>query len=131
MLKTIKLKLKTERFVKSPCIGFDLEKIKDPKIAEMFQAKVGGKVAALCVLGSDVDTIANSLKEGLLSTAEEVLGRQRKKIQPWVTHEVLDLRPETAAETTEVQRHCRTTVVQKKTEQRSQEEDEDSKGRVD
>ena len=73
----------------------------------------------------------NSLKEGLLSTAEEVLGRQRKKIQPWVTHEVLDLRPETAAETTEVQRHCRTTVVQKKTEQRSQEEDVGSKGRVD
>ena len=91
MLKTIKLKLKTERFVKSPCIGFDLEKIKDPKIAEMFQAKVGGKVAALCVLGSDVDTIANSLKEGLLSTAEEVLGRQRKNIQPRVTNEVLDL----------------------------------------
>ena len=27
----------------------------------------------------------------LLSTAEEVLGRQRKKIQPWVTNEVLDL----------------------------------------
>ena len=33
----------------------------------------------------------NSLKEGLLSTAVEVLGRQRKKIQPWVTNEVLDL----------------------------------------
>ena len=27
----------------------------------------------------------------LLSTAEEVLGRQRKKIQPWVTNEDLDL----------------------------------------
>ena len=57
----------------------------------MFQAKVGGKVAALCVLGSDIDTIANSLKEGLLSTAEEVLGSQRKKIQPWITNKVMDL----------------------------------------
>ena len=57
----------------------------------MFKAKVGGKFAALCVLDSDVDTIANSLKEGLLLTAEEVLGRRRTKIQPWVTNEVLDL----------------------------------------
>ena len=47
----------------------------------MPQAKVGGKLAALCVLDNDVDTLANSLKEELLSTAEEVLGRQRKKIQ--------------------------------------------------
>ena len=36
--------------------------------------------AALCVLDSDGDNLANSLKEGLLSTAEEVLARQRKNI---------------------------------------------------
>ena len=42
-------------------------------------------------LDSDADTLANGLKKGLLSTAEEVLGIQRKKIQPWVTNEVLDL----------------------------------------
>ena len=34
--------------------------------------------AALCVLDSDGDNLANSLKEGLLSTAEEVLGRQEE-----------------------------------------------------
>ena len=56
-----------------------------------FQAKVDGKFAAFCVIDLDVDALANSLKEGLLSTADEVLGRQRKKIQPWVTNEVLDL----------------------------------------
>ena len=49
----------------------------------MFQAKVGGD--------SDVDTLANSLEEGLLSTAEEILRRQWKKIQPLVTNETLDL----------------------------------------
>ena len=47
----------------------------------MFQAKVGEKFAALCVLDSDVETLANSLKEVLLSAAEEVLWRQRKKSQ--------------------------------------------------
>ena len=78
VLPAIKLKLKIKRFTKSPRIRFDLEKLKDPKIAEMFQAKVGGKFSAFCFLDSDVDTLANSLKEVLLSTAEKVLGRQRK-----------------------------------------------------
>ena len=84
VLPAIKLKLKIKRFTKSPRIRFDLEKLKDPKIAEMFQAKVGGKFSAFCFLDSDVDTLANSLKEVLLSTSEEVLCKQRKKIQLWV-----------------------------------------------
>ena len=46
---------------------------------EVFQAEVAGKSAALCVFDSDVDTLANNLKEVLLSTAEGNLGRRRKK----------------------------------------------------
>ena len=72
VLTTIRLKLKTRRFRKSPGIRFDLEKLKDPKLAEVFQARVGRKFTALCVLDSDVDTLANSPKEVHLSTAEEV-----------------------------------------------------------
>ena len=40
---------------------------------------------------SKVDTLAKSLKEVLLLTAEEVLGIQSKKIQPLITNKVLDL----------------------------------------
>ena len=80
-----------KHFLKSPCICFDLENHKDLKIAEVFQAKIGGKLIALCVLDSKVDTLVNSLKEVLLSTAQELLGKKRKEIQPWVTNEVLDL----------------------------------------
>lgn len=43
------------------------------------------------MLNSDVDTLASTMNEVLLTTAEKVLGRRRKKIQPWVTDEVLDL----------------------------------------
>ena len=64
---------------------------KDPKIAEVFQTKVGGKFAALCVFDSDIDTLANRLREGLLATAGGVLWRQRTKIQSRVPNEVLDL----------------------------------------
>ena len=57
----------------------------------MFQVIVGEKFAVLCVLESSVDNLANSLKDVLLSTGEEVLGRQRTKIRQLVTNEVLDL----------------------------------------
>ena len=57
-----------------------MEKLKDPKTAEVFNAKVGEKFAALCILDSAIDTLVNSLKEGLLTTAEGVIGRQRTKI---------------------------------------------------
>ena len=64
---------------------------KDPKIAEAFKAKVGGTLASHCVLDIDVDNLVKRLNEGLLSSAEEVLWRQRKKSQPWVTNEVRHL----------------------------------------
>ena len=76
-----------------------MEKLKDSKIAEVFHAKTGGKFAALCVLDSDVDILANSLdglKEVLCSTAEEVLGKQRRKVQLWVTNKVLDLKQDSS-----------------------------------
>ena len=83
------MKLKTKHFTKSPRIQF--EKMKDPKLAEVFQAKVIGKFAALGIFDSDIDTLVHSLKDEQLATAEGVLGRQRTKIQPWVTNEVFDL----------------------------------------
>ena len=67
-----------------------MEKVKDPYLAEVFQARVGGKLATLQVLNADVDKLANNLIEVLHATAEEDLGRQRKKIQPLITNEVLD-----------------------------------------
>ena len=70
------------RFTKSTRIRFDLEKVKDPKISKVFQTEVGGKFAVLCVLDSDADTLAHSLKERLLSIAQDVLGRQKEKMQP-------------------------------------------------
>ncbi|GFR77600.1 RNA-directed DNA polymerase from mobile element jockey-like [Elysia marginata] len=91
VLATFKLKLNSERKAKSPRLHFDLEKLKDPNISETFRAQIGGKFAALTLIDNDVDTMANSLKEVLVSTAEEVLGMKRRTIQPWVTNEVLDL----------------------------------------
>ena len=74
---TIQSNLQTKCFTKSPHIRFDPEKLKTPKIAVVFPAEIGGKFAAVCILDSDVDTLANSLKEVLLPAAEEALGNRR------------------------------------------------------
>ena len=85
------MKLKLKRDSKSPHIRFDLEKLRDPKVDEVFKAQVGGRFAALATLDCDVNTLAENIKEVLLSSAEEVLGKQRKRKQPWVTDDILDL----------------------------------------
>ncbi|GFR64464.1 craniofacial development protein 2-like [Elysia marginata] len=91
VLATFKLMLNSKRKAKNPRLHFDLKKLRDPNISETFRAQIGGKFAALTLIDNDVDTMANSLKEVLASTAEEVLGRKRRTIQPWVMNEVLDL----------------------------------------
>ena len=91
VLMPLKLKLQTKRKPQSTRIRFDLEKLQDPLIAEEFQAQIGGKFAALNIIDSDTNTIANEFSKIMTTTAEEVLGKHRKKKQPWVTNEILDL----------------------------------------
>ena len=50
VLTITKLKLKSKCFTKSPRVRFDPEKLKDPKIVQVFQDKLGGMFEALCVL---------------------------------------------------------------------------------
>ena len=91
VMTTLKLKLRANKCARTTRIHLDLEKLKDPRVAEAFQAQVGGKFAALSLLNSDIDTLANNITSTLISSAEEVLGKKRHKNQPWVTDEVLEL----------------------------------------
>ena len=75
MLIAIKLK---RSLPQSPRTQYNLEKLKDQRTTEMFQAKVG-EFSAVCLFDSDVDTVANSIRKVLLSTAEEVLGNLGKR----------------------------------------------------
>ena len=93
----------------------------------MFQAEVGRKFAALCILDSDIDTLVNSLKEGLLATAEGVLGRQKTKIQLWVTSKVLDL----CDQRQQLQQKYTSTEAGPEYRKVNREEDEGSKGKAD
>ena len=91
VLMVMKLKLKKKYKAANPRIRFDVDKLKDPEVNTIFQAQLGGRFAVLNLLDRDVDDLAEEFKEAVLDTAEEVLGRQRKKTQPWIPNEVLDL----------------------------------------
>ena len=75
-------------------IKFDLEKLKDPEVAEAFHAKIGGKFAALTILetdGTDMDTLINTFNTAVTNTASGILGKHRPVKKPWVTADLLDL----------------------------------------
>jgi len=72
-------------------LRFDLEKLKHPTVREEFQAKIGGKFAALNLIDADIDELSNNMGEAMITSEQEVLGRARHSKKPWVTNEVLDL----------------------------------------
>lgn len=53
-----------------------MDKLKNPEIVEVFQAKVGGRLSVLNVLEDDINTLTDNVKEILQETATEVLGRK-------------------------------------------------------
>ena len=81
LMTTVKLKLKSKRNPKNPRIRFDLDKLKDKEVADVFNAQVGGKFAALNLL-QDVDTLTNEVKEIYQSAGDEILGQKRVKRNP-------------------------------------------------
>lgn len=87
----MKLKLRKQCHPTNPMIRFNLDKLKDPEVASVFQAQLGGRFAALNLLDKDINEITGGFKNAILDTAEEVLGKERKKKQPWVSNDILDL----------------------------------------
>ena len=75
----------------NPRIKFDLERLRDPAIADIFLAKQGGRFSALSVTHAELNELTNDFNEVVKETAEEVLGRRRNKHYPWISNDILDL----------------------------------------
>ena len=90
---TFKLHLKSAKKQCNTRIRFDLEKLKDPEVAEIFQAKIGGKFAALSIPDSDMDMdmLTDTFNTAVTDTSNEILGKYRPVKKPWVTIDILDL----------------------------------------
>ena len=93
VMMTFKLHLKRTKKQGHARIRFDVDKLKDPHVAEVFQAMIGGKFAAVSILDSDMDldTLTDTFSAAVTDTANEILGKHRPVKKPWVTAEILDL----------------------------------------
>ena len=59
-----------------------------------FQATIGGRFAPLATLvdeDADLESMVTHFNKAVTDTAAELLGKQRRKRYPWVTHEIIDL----------------------------------------
>ena len=75
-------------------LRFDLDKLKDPEIAEVFRATIGGKFAPLTTLyesETDIDLVTDAFNTTIIETAKEILGRKRAIKKPWVSANILEL----------------------------------------
>ena len=91
---TFKLHLKKVSKQGHSRIRFDLEKLKDPEVAETFKAMIGGKFAPLTLLDADdvsMGDLINKFNVAVTETANETLGKYRHHKQPWVTPNILHL----------------------------------------
>ena len=93
-MMTFKLRLQRVKNQGSIRIRCSLEKLKDPNIAEIFQATIGGKFAPLLTLENqdiDIDALINSFNTAVTETANNILGKHRLAKKPWVTDNILKL----------------------------------------
>ena len=88
---TLKLKLETKLRNHDRRLEFNHEKLKDPEVADLFEATIGGKFAALHLLEENIDNLTENFHGALVDTTSEVLGKGKQKRKPWVTHDILDL----------------------------------------
>ena len=94
LMMTIKLRLRKTNKPRQVRIRFDLEKLKDPSVAQAFEASIGGKFAPLTILGHEeinLDSLITTFNKAVIDTAGEILGKHRGIKKPWVTADILDL----------------------------------------
>ena len=88
VMMSFRLRLKKIKMQGPTRIKFNLEKLKDPQVADAFQAMIAGKFAPLTLLNPDdteVGTVVNSFNKALTESASEILCKRRAVKRPWVT----------------------------------------------
>ena len=90
-MMTFRLRLQRVKNQGSIRIRFSLEKLKDPNIAEIFRPTIGGKFAPLLALenqDTEIDALINSFNTAVTETANNILGKHRPAMKPWVTDNI-------------------------------------------
>ena len=90
LMMTFRLLLKKISKPKHTRLKFDLEKLKDPNVLEIFQGMIGGRFAPLTIMSkadTDIDLMITTFNTAVTETASEILGKHHQKEKPWITPE--------------------------------------------
>ena len=93
-MMTFRVRLKKARKPNRLRLRFDFEKLRDPDVACIFQATIGGKLAQLIGLRDedmDINTMITTYNTVVTDAASEIPGKESHRKNPWVTKDVLDL----------------------------------------
>ncbi|XP_071497554.1 uncharacterized protein [Diadema antillarum] len=91
IIMNFRVRLKKTKRPSNTRLKFDLDKLKDPAICEVFQATIGGKFAPLLVVDEDPEVLCNTFNTVMTDTAKQVLGYKRKRKKPWVNDNILKM----------------------------------------
>ena len=80
-MMTFRVRLKGSKKAKNTRLKFNLDKLKDPNISSLFDARIGGKFGPLLLLEGDVEAITNNFNEMMTEVATDILGFRRPKTQ--------------------------------------------------
>ena len=94
VMAMIRMQLKKLAKCKQACVCFNLEKLKDSRVTEEFQATVRDKLAPLIMemnTNNDigVNTVTSTFNPALIEASYEVLELCHPRKKPWITAEIL------------------------------------------
>ena len=90
-MMTFRVRLKGSKKAKNTRLKFNLDKLEDPNIFILFEARIGGTFCSLLLLEGDVEAITNNFNEVMTEVATDILGFSRAKTQPWATEDILNM----------------------------------------
>ena len=90
VMMTFRVRLKGSNKAKNTSLKFNLDKLKDPNISSLFEARIWGKFGPLLLLEGDADVL-NNFNEVMTEVATDILGFSRPKTQPWASDDILNM----------------------------------------
>ena len=91
VLCNITLKLKSNRTPQSKRIRFNLSNLMDTHTFKLYRDELNMQLGKINISDYDLTTEYTKIQDTLTSTATKIIGKYRKKKQPWMTNDILDL----------------------------------------
>ena len=87
----MKLKLKVNRKPKTTRIRFDVNKLTNGKTADNYKDELEKQLKELDIHKYDLTTSYKKIEDISIDSATRTIGKYRRKKQPWITNDILDL----------------------------------------